>query len=127
MSTPDSEVFDDFLGEEVVDSSGNVIGSLACYWEQDDTVPVLIGIDIGGSSEATHVAPAKGARLDLRKSYVVLAFDKEKIRRAPCLECGSELDADFEKKVFAFYGDDAFDYELSKSAERQLRRKFNSQ
>lgn len=125
MAAPDSEAFDNFLGEEVVDPSGQPIGTLSCYWEHDDGKPVLLGIDLLGPSALTHVAPAKGARLDDRKSYVVINFTKEKVQRASCLECGCELDAKFEQDVLAYYGEEAFDYKRTdaESARRELRRK----
>lgn len=104
--TADSEEFDDFLGEEVVDVDGQPIGTLACYWEHEADKPVFLGIDVE-AVDGTHVVPTKEVQLDTRKSYVVLPFTKEKIRRAPCLECGSELDRAFEKKVFNYYGEDS--------------------
>lgn len=118
----DSEAFDDFLGEEVVDSERSAIGTFACYWEHDAGKPVLLGIDVDGRP-GTHVMPAKDARLDSNKSYVVLPFSKEKIQRAPCLECGSDLDAKFEKKVFAYYGAAAIDYDATHAIKRELRKK----
>lgn len=122
--TADSEEFDDFLGEEVVDADGAPIGTLACYWEHEPDKPVLLGIDVDGVP-GTHVAPAKNAHLDTRKSYVILPFFKEKIRRAPSLECGSELDNAFEKKVFHYYGEDALDYKIKTDTE--LRRKHSAE
>ncbi|MEO6035152.1 MAG: hypothetical protein ABIQ35_07850 [Verrucomicrobiota bacterium] len=125
MGAPDSEALDNFLGEEVVDPAGRIVGTFSCYWEHDDGVPVLLGIDILETPARTHVAPAKGARLDDRKSYVVISFTKEKVQEASCLECGSELDTKFEEQVFAYYGDDAFGYKRAgaESVRKELRRK----
>ena len=128
MAAPDSEAFDNFLGEEVVDPSGQTIGTLSCYWEHEDGKPVMLGIDVLGPAAQTHVAPAKGARLDDRKSYVVIHFTKEKVQQASRLECGSELDAQVEQKVFAYYGEDAFGYKRTEpeTARRELRRKVHN-
>lgn len=121
----DSEEFDDFLGEEVVDPNRVPMGTLACYWEHEDGQPVLLGIDIGELSETTHIAPVKGVILDSRKSYVVLNFTKEKIRGAPSLGCACELDASFEKKVFAYYGANALGFQaIGTEPVRELRKKF---
>jgi hypothetical protein len=109
--TADSDAFDDFLGEEVVDAAGHTIGTLACYWEHEPGNPVLLGIDLE-SAPGTHVIPAKDVQLDTRKSYVVIPFGKEKLRRAPSLECGAELDRSFEERVFHYYGDDSIDYDM---------------
>jgi hypothetical protein len=107
--TNDAEAFDDFLGEEVVDLNGEAVGTFACYWEHESDKPVLLGIDFETIS-GTHVVPAKDVQLDTRKAYVVLPFPKEKVRRAPCLECGSDLDRAFERKVFSYYGEGSIDY-----------------
>lgn len=125
MPEPDSESLDNFLGEEVVDPAGLPIGTLSCYWEHADGKPVMLGIDVLGPSMRTHVAPVKGARLDDRKSYIVINFTKEKVGQASCLECGCELDAEFEKKVFAYYGEESFDYKRTNSEieRRELRKK----
>jgi len=109
--TVDSDALDDFLGEEVVDANGSAIGTLACYWEQDDGTPILIGIDFEDIPD-THVAPVRDVTLNTRKSYVVLPFSKDRIRRAPSLECGADLDRAFEQKVFDHYGESSVDYEL---------------
>jgi hypothetical protein len=123
MAEMDSEALEDFLGEEVVDASGNPIGTLACFWEHDDGVPVLLGIELDGVN-GTHLLPAKAAKLDTRKSYVVVDFSKEKMRKAPALECDSELDPSMERKVFAYYGADSIDYDPADAESRlPLRRK----
>ena len=106
-----SDVLDDYLDEEVVDPRSQTIGTLVCYWEQNTGEPTLLGIDIGMVEGNTHVVPAKSAELDERKSYVVIPFTKERISRAPALECGSEIDREFEKKVYNFYGPTEFDYD----------------
>ena len=124
MAEFDSEALEDFLGEEVVDATGSPIGTLACFWEHEDGKPVLLGIDIGALSNGTHLLPAKGAQLNTNKSYVAVDFTKEKVRKAPALDCGSELNPKLEKKVFAYYGASALDYEaVDVDSGRALRRK----
>ncbi len=124
MAQADSETFEDFLGEEVVDIKGSPIGTLACFWEHEEGKPVLLGIDIGALSNEIHLLPAKGVKLDTRKSYVAVDFTKEKVSKAPVLDCGSELDPKLERKVFTYYGADALGYEEAEAdARRELRRK----
>ena len=124
MALADSETFEDFLGEEVVTSDGIPIGTLACFWEHDDGQPVLLGIDLGSLTNEIHLLPVKGARLNTNKSYVVVEYSKEEVRKSPVLDCGSELDPKLERKVFAYYGEDALGYgETRIDSARQLRRK----
>ncbi|MEO5801934.1 MAG: hypothetical protein ABIR24_00265 [Verrucomicrobiota bacterium] len=121
----DSETLEDFLGEEVVDPQATPIGTLACFWDSPDGTPVLLGIDVEELLDKTHLLPAKGAELDERKSYVTVQFTKEKVRKAPCLECGGELTPQLEKKVFAYYGASSFDEDImaEDASPRELRRK----
>jgi hypothetical protein len=123
MPEYDAEAFDEFLGEEVVDLSGSPIGTFACYWEHQEGKPVLLGVDVNGNSGATHLLPAKGARLDERKTYVVVHFSKAKVEKAPCLECACDLDPKIERRAFNYYGADAFDYDPTKAAGHELRKK----
>src|SRR6185503_15034752 len=90
MAEADSEAFEDFLGEEVVDITGNPIGTLACFWEHEEGKPVLLGIDVGAISNEIHLHPARGAQLNIAKAYVAVNFAKEKVCKAPVLDCGSE-------------------------------------
>ncbi len=124
-----ADPFEDFMDEEVVDTEGNPIGTLACYWEHDEGKPVLLGIDVGGQGHHTHLMPAKDARPNAKHAYIVVNYTKEKVSQAPCLDCGCELDGPFEKKVFAYYGEEAFDYNAKETAaaQRELRRRFRAQ
>jgi hypothetical protein len=47
-------VLEDFLGEEVVDTEGNPVGTLACYWERKQRDALLLGVDIPERSGHTH-------------------------------------------------------------------------
>jgi hypothetical protein len=101
---PSSESFEEFLGEEVVDFDGNPIGTFACYWERIKGRPVLLGIDCDGDQKRTRVAPAKGAWLNVKQTYLCLPYAKEYVEQAPCLDCNLELDAAFEERVYNYYG-----------------------
>lgn len=101
---PSSESFDEFLGEEVVDPDGNPVGRFACYWERDAGMPVLLGIYLDEQLNRTHVVPAKGAWLNMQQTYVCIAFPRQKVEEAPCLDCDCELDEAFEGRVYAYYG-----------------------
>ncbi len=119
----ETDPFEDFVGEEVVDSHGNTIGTLACYWEHAEGIPVLLGIDVGEVAHRIHLMPAKGAQPNERQTYVVASYNKDKVRQAPCLDCGCELDRGFEKKVFAFYGERAVGYKMRDDVDQtELRR-----
>src|ERR1044071_7784031 len=96
---PSSDSFQEFLGEEIVDVEGHPVGTFACFWEREQDKPVLLGIQCNGDTKRTHVAPAKGAKLNVAQVYVSVMVPRELIRQAPALDCGCELDAVFEAKV----------------------------
>jgi hypothetical protein len=95
---------EDFLGEEVVGSEGNPVGTLACYWERKQRNALLLGVDIPGRSGHTHIVPALGARCNERQIYVEVPFTRDKIVQAPCLPCECEVDETLEERIWAFYG-----------------------
>ena len=95
---------EDFLGEEVVDTEGNPVGTLACYWERQQRNALLLGVDISGRSGHTHIVPAQGARCNERQIYVEVPFTRDKIVQAPCLPCECEMDETLEKLIWDFYG-----------------------
>ena len=66
--------------------------------------PVLLGIDCDGDQKRTRVAPAKGAWLNVKQTYICLPYAKEYVEQAPCLDCDLELDAAFEERVYNYYG-----------------------
>jgi hypothetical protein len=104
VGMPDAAPFDDFLGEEAVDSEGTPVGTLACYWEDEEHRPIFLGIDLPKSAQKTHLVPVKGTRLNESQSYVRLGFTREKIQNAPCLDCECELDRNLESHVYRHYG-----------------------
>ncbi len=109
------ESLEDFLGEEVVDSDGKTIGSFACHWEYDDGTPIFLGVDLDDTSKRTHVIPAAGTRLNERQSYLKIAFTRKVVQQAPCLDCGSELNADIEQQVYDYYG---LDHKVTESSRK---------
>lgn len=98
------EAYQDFLGEEVVDAEGWPVGRFVCYWEHEEDKPVLLGIHCNGDEKRTHVAPAKGSRLNESQTYISVPHARAMIQKAPSLECGCELDAVFEERVCEYYG-----------------------
>jgi len=113
---------EDFLGEEVVDSEGNHVGTLACYWERRKRNALLLGVDIPEKSGHTHIVPALGARCNERQSYVEVPFTRDKIAQAPHLPCECEMDETLEERVWAFYDMPAPRPADSEARSKQLRR-----
>lgn len=101
---PDANDMENFLGEEVVDVAGIPVGCFACYWEGGEGKALLLGVDVPDRSGRTHLVPARGARFNERQGYVQVPLLREKIVKAPCLECGCEIDDAIQQRIQAFYG-----------------------
>jgi hypothetical protein len=121
---PEATPFDDFLGEEAVDSEGTPVGTLACYWENEEHRPIFLGIDLPEHPGKTRLVPVKGTQLNESQSYVRLGFTREKIQNAPCLDCECELDKNLEGDVYRYYGINYFAVKAMavEKAQRHLRR-----
>jgi len=97
-----TSVLDDFLGEEVVDKYGTVIGTLACYWKSVSGLLVFLGIKVQGA-QGVRVVPGRRSQVDDRKTYVLLDLEAEDLGSAPQFDCSNELDANFEHSVYEHF------------------------
>jgi hypothetical protein len=94
---------DDYLGEEVVDEQGKLLGTLSCYWEAADGRLVFCGIQMA-DQDGVRVAPGNGAQISERHSWVRVACPASKARTAPVFGCEHELDGELERAVYDHYG-----------------------
>ena len=97
-----ASALDDYLDEEVVDNTGQSLGTLACYWEGADGRLVFCGIKKEGQ-DGVRVAPGDDAQLSERHSWVRIPFPAAKVNTAPRYECDQELDSAFEHAIYEHY------------------------
>ena len=97
-----ASVLDDFMGEEVLDKEGTVIGTLACYWGSVSGLLVFLGIKVNGH-ESVRVVPGRRSQVDDRHACIRLGYEAVDIESAPCLECAIELDATLERGVYKHF------------------------
>ena len=98
-----ASVLDDFLDEEVVDSQGTAIGTLACYWKSVSGLLIFLGIKVNGQ-ENVRVVPGRRSQVDNRNTCIRLSFDAGDIESAPRFDCANELDAVFERSIYEHFG-----------------------
>lgn len=96
-------LLEDYLDEEAVDRNGKLLGTLACYWEDGDGQLVFCGVHMDKAQEV-RVVPGNDAQVSERQSWVRFNYPSSVIAKAPVYDCDQELDAEFERKVFAHYG-----------------------
>jgi hypothetical protein len=98
-----ASVLDDFLDEEVVDSQGTAIGTLACYWKSVSGLLIFLGIRLNGQ-ESVRVVPGRRSQVDNRNTCIRLGFEAGDIESAPHFDCADELNATFERGVYEHFG-----------------------
>lgn len=96
-------VLEDYLDAEVVDWSGKLLGTLACYWEDGDGQLVFCGVHLKSADEV-RVVPGNDAQISERQSWVRVNYRASVVAKAPVYDCDKELDAEFERNVFEHYG-----------------------
>lgn len=96
--------FEDYLETEVFDEKSRLIGSLNCFWTDDDDQPQFLGIKLKGSPERSSLVPVTIASADERQSCIRINAPVKDILGAPSLDCDEQLDADLEEKVHTHFG-----------------------
>jgi hypothetical protein len=110
----------DWRGHDVVDSTGDKVGSLeAIYFDTGTDEPAFASVKIGmvGRHKLAFV-PLDGA--EVSPSYVKVRPNKKLITDSPSLDTDGELTSEQEPEVFAHYG---LDYQPGAGGERRLGRR----
>jgi hypothetical protein len=97
-----ASVLEDFLDEEVVDKNGQVVGTLACYWQSVSGRLVFLGVKLK-NRDSIHVILGRRSQLDERRSCIRIGFDAALIETAPCFDCSREMDAALERAVYEHF------------------------
>jgi len=110
----------DWRDHDVVDSTGDKIGSLeSVYFDTATDSATFATVQIGIPGRRRLVfAPLIGAVV--APKYVKLQFDKKTIKDAPSIDLDGELASESEPAVFEHYG---LPYALGVNGERRLGRR----
>jgi hypothetical protein len=110
----------DWRDHDVVDSTGDKIGSLeSVYFDTATDSPSFAAIQIGIPGRRRLVfAPLAGAVVAPR--YLKLLVDKKTVKDAPAIDTDGELTSADEPAVFAHYG---LPYATGANGERRLGRR----
>jgi uncharacterized protein (TIGR02271 family) len=96
--------FSNYIGHDVVDTSGNKIGTLECLWTDNNNEPTFLGVRTGWLIGKTHVVPAHQAYVSERGRRIRLPYDADRIKSAPSYDPGIELDERTEQHIYSYYG-----------------------
>ena len=110
----------DWRDHDVVDSTGDRIGSLeSVYFDTASDSATFAAVQIGIPGRRRLVfAPLLGAVVSPK--YLKIQFDRKTVRDAPGIDTDGELTSEMEPAVFAHYG---LPYSLGTDGERRLGRR----
>ena len=110
----------DWRDHDVVDSSGDKIGSLeSVYFDTATDSATFATVQIGLPGRRRLVfAPLAGAVV--APKYVKLLVDKKAVKDAPSIDADGELTSDAEPAIFEHYG---LPYVVGANGERRLGRR----
>ena len=91
------------FGSDVIDGSGNKIGSVDNVWVDDATGALeFVGVKTGWLMGKTHVIPTADAQFEGNSIQVPYAEDQ--IKDAPSFGGDDELSPDDESQIYSYYG-----------------------
>lgn len=94
---------DQFFGYEVIDTSGNKIGSVDHVWVDDATNALeFIGVKTGWLMGKTHVIPTADAQID--NGTITVPYGQDQVKDAPSFGGNDELSPEDENQIYSYYG-----------------------
>src|SRR5581483_4001758 len=92
-----------YIGYEVVDKTGDKIGTLECLWSDHAGQPAFLGVKTGWFFGKTHVVPSTTAEVNERSGIIRLPYPKEMIKDAPAYDADKTLDEATEMEIYNYY------------------------
>lgn len=99
----DIENLRDWQGKDVLDGSGEKIGSVEdVYFDSETDEPLFLRVTAGMLRHHIVLVPAAGVTAS--PDHLAVAVSKKVAKGAPTAEPGGELSPEFEERLFAYYG-----------------------
>jgi uncharacterized protein (TIGR02271 family) len=91
------------FGADVVDSTGNKIGTVDNVWVDDATNELeFVGVKTGWLFGKTHVIPCADAQIS--DGQISVPYAEDQIKDAPSYSADDELSPEDEQQVYSYYG-----------------------
>ncbi len=91
------------FGSDVLDSSGNKIGSVDNVWVDDATSELeFVAVKTGWFMGKTHIIPVSDAQIS--DGAIQVPFSEDQIKGAPSFDGDAELSPDQEEEIYSYYG-----------------------
>jgi uncharacterized protein (TIGR02271 family) len=93
------------FGYDVIDGSGNKIGTVDNVWVDDATTELeFIGIKTGWLFGKTHVIPTADAQIDNGNRTISIPYGEDQIKNAPSFASDDELSPEDENRIYSSFG-----------------------
>src|SRR5438270_1661107 len=91
------------FGYDVLDSTGNKIGTVDNVWIDDATNELeFVGVKTGWLFGKTHIIPV--AEAQVTDGQITVPYAEDQIKEAPSFGADDELTPDDEQQVYSYYG-----------------------
>jgi uncharacterized protein YrrD len=99
----DVENLRDWRGRNVLDGNGEKIGTLEdVYFDSESDEPRFLSVSAGRLRHHTILVTAAGVTAS--PDHLTVAVTKDVAKDAPTMESDSDLSAEYEERLFRYYG-----------------------
>lgn len=105
LNTLTSNAYHDLIDYNVVDQSGDNVGSLHSLWSDQNTGALeFLGVKTGWLFGKNHVVPAEKAQIDEENRFIQIPFAAAFIKEAPSIAADAEITEEQEAEIYRYYG-----------------------
>ena len=99
----DVENIRDWRGKDVLDGSGEKIGTVEdVYFDSETDEPRFLCVRAGKLRHHTILIPSAGVTAS--PEHLTVTVSKDVAKDAPTVEPGADLSAEYEERLFGYYG-----------------------
>lgn len=92
------------VGSKVIDETGEDMGRVECFWEDDTHQAQYIGVRTGWLGlGAIHVIPVDAVQYNPASDIIRVPFSKAVVKDAPAYDAEDELDSVRRREIFDYY------------------------
>lgn len=95
--------YERLIGYDVIDKSGNKIGTVNNLWVDQNHQPEFIGVKTGWLSGKNHVVSVHTADMNHKSRIIRLPFSEDKIKNAPSFDADADLSDTDDQQVYRYY------------------------
>jgi sporulation protein YlmC with PRC-barrel domain len=94
-----------FTGRQVIDESGEAVGTVRGYWIDPSTHRVtFLGVKSSWLTGDVHVVPASNVQIADERNLIKLGYPREFVKKAPTFDPEAELAQVEKEEVTAYFG-----------------------